>query len=378
MTKKILLLPFLLLTIAATALAADYLPKDPKNAENISVSGPEIYKNLYIGGSNVAINKEILGDLFVGGGSVNISGPIEKDLFAAGGNINISSPIGDDARVAGGNLILNSQVGGDLLIAGGTISLGSGSDIGGDLWAAGGVINLNSDVAGNGKIAGGQILINAGVAGDLEVRADEKLVFGPNSKVTGKITYYGKKEAVVQNGAQITPIDFKIITRKEFAPIKGIFSAFLFIKIVALFIATLFILKILGKTSSSIISYSYESPWKNLGVGLFVLIIIPIAIMILMFAAIGFYAGMILAAWFVLAALIAAIFAVLFIGSLIEKLVFRKKEIDLTWKTAALGAVGGAILTLVPLLGWLATTILYIISFGALLKITRERLELKK
>ncbi len=356
--------------------AADYLPKNKTEGGNVNVSGNQEYKNLFVGGGNVSINKKILGDLFAAGGSVNMASPIEKDLFAAGGNISISAAVGEDARLAGGNITINSPVGGDLMTAGGTVNISEAATIGGDFWSGAGILNLNSNVRGNAKLAGGEILINSVISGNVEIRADKKLVFGPQSKVLGKIVYRGSSEAVIQDGAQVNQIEFHKIEKTRAASAKRIVSVFLLIKIVALFVAALIALKLFGKSAHSIVSRPHAKPWVNLGIGFLGIIAIPIAALILLLTVLGFLAGLILIFCFILALLFSSIFATLFIGSLAEKWILKKTEINLTWRTAIWGVVISAIINLIPIVGWIVMFIAYLMVFGSFLRESRARLEI--
>lgn len=360
--------PFLFLN------AAEYLPQDPQNAGNVVVGGPQEYRNLYVAGGSVVINKQIFGDLFAAGGSVNVAGPVEKDLFAVGGNVTVSSAVGEDARLAGGNLVINAPVNGDLLLAGGTVSISEGALISGDLWAAGGVINISSAVAGDAKLAGGEIFVNGPIAGTLEVWAQEKLVFGPQSRVLGAIKYSGPREAVVQEGAEVGPIEFTYAKAKQFPAAKAL-GAFFFLKLAALLTAGLIVLTLFGKTSLAVVSSTHNQFLANLGIGVVGMLAIPIAAVLFMATVIGAYAGAILALWFGAAALMGGIFGVMFIGALAEKWARRKQAIELTWRTVVWGVAAGGLLSLIPFVGWLIIFVLYLASFGGLLRTVKERLE---
>lgn len=371
----------LALAIGAPILvgAADYLPKNKDEGGNVTVAGDKEYKNLFVGGANVSINRNILGDLFAAGASINLGSPVEKDLFAAGSNIIITAPVGDDARVAGGNVVISAPVAGDLMVAGGTVNVSQAATVGGDFWAGAGALNLNSNVKGNVKIAGGEILINSEIGGDVEIQVDEKLVFGPQSKILGKVSYWGAKEAVIQDGAEVGQIEFhKRESAKAAAKFNlgRIFGVFLFVKMAALFIVALIALKLFGKTAHSIVSRSYAITWASLGVGFLGLIAIPVAVIILLATVVGFLAGLILLFWFIMALIVSSIFATLFVGSLVERWLLKHTETKLTWKTAIWGVVVGAIITLIPVVGGLAMFAIYLITFGSLLQEVKSRLEI--
>ncbi len=381
MTKKLLLAVagVLAVVVSATTLyAADFLPKDPKQAGNVVVSGSATYHNLYVAGGTVQINKKIFGDLFSAGGSVNVIGAVEKDLFAAGGNVTVLNPVGDDARLAGGNVVVNTSIGGDAVIAGGTISVGKDTTVGGDLWAAGGAITIEGTVSGKAKIMGGEVLLNGVIAGDVTVRAGKKLTFGPDARVTGAITYSGREEAVVQDGAQVGKISF---TRTEqdnkrfhFA---RIFTIFLLVKLIALFIAGLFLLKLFHKTSTTIVSSAYSQFWANLGIGVVGGIVFPILSILLLITGVGTYVGLLLLIWFIFALLVTGIVTVFFIGSLLQKWIRKKQEIMPTWQTVLWGVLGGLILGFIPFVGWIAIWVAHAASFGAVLRTVKGKIETK-
>lgn len=373
---KIFLLFMVFTFLSSSVLAADYLPKDKNDAGNIVIAGEEQYENLYVGGGSVVINKEILGDLFSVGGSVNVNAPIEKDLFAAGGNVVVSSPVGEDARMAGGNISINNSIGGDLLVAGGIVVINSNL-IGGDLWAGAGVLNLNAPVNGDVMIGGGEVLINSTINGNLKIRAEEKLVFGPNSKVIGSIEYSGKKEAVVQSGAEIGEINFNKI-ESVYQGKSGVtgfgFGLFLLIKMIALFIVGLVFLSLFRSVTELVVRNSYNNFWLSLGVGILFIIVTPILSLLLLSTMIGFYLSAIIMLLYLLLILVSGVGVIFFIGILSEKWIMRKEQIIITWRTLAWGLLLGTIITLIPVIGWLFTLFIFMSVFGSILMLIKSNI----
>ena len=375
MPKKWFYLVFVfLLALAFPASAADYLPKNQADGGNVTVAGDQAYRNLYIGGGTVSINKNILGDLFAAGGSVNVSSPVEKDLFAAGGNINVSGAVGEDARIAGGNISISAPVGGDLLIAGGTVNIAQAARVSRDLWAAGGAVNLNGEVAGSLKLAGGEILINSRIGGDVNVKADTRLVFGPQARVAGKIIHSGPKEAVVQDGAQISAIEFHKVGKKSYAGFGKLITLTFLFKLLALLAAALLAVKFLPRTAASVVKKSQDRPWYGLAVGFGAAVLIPLAAAIAMITIVGIYAGWIVGVWYVLALSLAVVFKTLFLGSTVEKLI-TKKDNELSWKTAIWGVLTVGILMLIPIVGWIVLAAACLVAFGGMMLTMKERLE---
>lgn len=379
--KKIFFAASLFFAALAPAIfvqAADFLPITREEAGNVAVGSESLFHNLYVGGGSVIINSTIFGDLFSAGGSVNIAGSVEKDLVAVGGNISVSGPIGEDARIAGGNVSVNAPIGGDLLLAGGTLSIAENAPVSGDLWVAGGIVNMTNSVAGEARIAGGEIFINGTIEGPLFVKS-EKLTFGPNARVMGPITFEGREDAFVQDGAQIGGINY-VEWQKWKAGKRAALAGFGFIvliKFLGLLLSAIVLLKLFRKSIRNIAASAYRTFWQNLGIGIAALIAIPIIAIILCATMIGAYLGMLLGLLGMLLAVVAIIIMVVFLGSLIERLFNKNKEMPLSWKTPLIGAIVGTVLAFIPIIGWLALAILFITVFGAIIRDLQSRLELK-
>lgn len=347
--------------------AAEYFPKSAENMDNVSIGGEATFRNLYVAGGTVTVNKQVFGDLFAAGGSVNIAGPIEEDLAAAGGSVNIASPIGEDARIAGGNVSVNAPIGGDLLAAGGTVVLSESANVGGDLWIAGGVVNVNGSVSGEARIAGGEIFINGTLAGPITVHTDEKLTFGPQARATGTITYFGKKEAVILEGAEIGAIEFAEWKKADRAKAGMAFlGAFIVWKLLALLTASLLLFKFFRSRISQVAVSSQENFWACLGVGILALFMSPIVAMLLAATIIGIYAGILLGVLFAFLLLAAGVIVIVLLGHIVEQLIYRGRDISPSWMSILWGILASAVLVLIPVIGWLAIFILFLAAFGAL------------
>lgn len=386
--KKILITSFLLAILVIPVYfikAADYLPKDIDNSENVVVAGTEELKNLYVGGGVVIINQKILGDLFSFGSSLSVAGEVEKDLFALGGNINITSPILEDARVAGGNVIINAPIGGDLLVAGGTVSLGQSATVGGDLWVAGGIVNITSPVTGDVKISGGEVFINSTIVGTVEVNATDKLTFGPQSIVLGNIIYCGDIEPIVELGAQVGSMEKKVVEggtkTKGDNGLLGFLSIF---KFIMMFIASVVLFKLFRTRITNFISSSLESMnrfWSNAGLGILAIILTPIVAIILMVSLLGFYLGVMLLVGFVFTLIIGCVLSILTLGKIVENFLQKKNWLNsvTNWqsvaKTPLIGSFVMVLLGVIPFLGGLAIFIVYIATFGNMLKRIRSKFE---
>lgn len=153
------------------------------------------------------------------------------------------------------------------------------------------------------------------------------------------------------------------------------FWVFLVLKLLALFIAGAVLLKLFGSKFNEVVNYSHKNPWKMLGIGFLATILVPIVSLILLATVIGAYLGILLALACLLLSIMAGILTVFYTGSLVMKYVFRKSENRLSWKTLLVGVIAGGILAIIPVIGWIVMLVLFLISFGATLRLLRGQVE---
>jgi hypothetical protein len=363
----------LVLGFAPVAYGAEFLVPDQEANGNVTVSSSETHRNLYVAGSNTTVNAATSGDLYAAGGTVVISGDVEQDLTTAGGNVVVNSQVGGDARVAGGSVNLNGPIAGDLLVAGGTVVLGEKATIGGDLIVCGGSVTVNGAVTGSVRAMGGDILINSAVAGPITVRADKSLVFGAHSVASNSVTYHGPKPAVIQDGAQVSQVNYSVWqgNRKGGArhAVGRLFTAVFLFKLIAYIIAGLLLLRFLKRPAYAVVNHAYSMPWSNLGIGFLSLIVLPILALILALTFVGFYVALVLGLFFVLTLAVSAIIGAMFAGALVIKWLVKKPNLVLDWQAVLIGCVLLSIVGFIPVVGWLVCAGIILMTFGASMRL---------
>src|SRR3989344_166936 len=341
--SNLLILVIALLFTAYPATGAQFVK--PSTSGNTIVSG-EGLRNVYAAGGNVTVTSDVSGDLLAAGGNVIIQGNIEQDLMAAGGTVVVTKTVG------------------------GNLTLARTAEISGDLVVGGGNVVIESPVAGMARVGGGTVTINSRVGGEVFVAADQHLTFGRESVIPGKITYKGKKEAVVQTGAQISSIDFQKISREHGKAPFAIGGKIIWT--IGLVIAGLLLLRFFPRRVSLAIDKALDRPWLNLGIGLALVIVLPVTAVLLLATVIGFYAALIIFSWLVVVYLVMNVIASIFLGVLILK--WLKKYSTLRWTALVTGAVLLMLLKFIPVIGFLAGAILWLIVFGAALRLVKEHI----
>jgi len=363
------LIVFAILFVAQPVLAAEFIMPGKTGSTVVSDEG---HHNVYTAGGAVTVTSNVTGDLVAAGGNVLVQGDVEEDLMAGGGTVIVNGKVGGDIRIGGGSVTITAAVGGDVLAGGGTITLANSAQVSGDLVLGGGAVLIDAPIAGDVRIGGGSVNINSRIGGDVIIEADQELVFGSKSVITGKIKYRGVKEAVIEEGAQISEIEFSKLARKGGAKgaVGGIAGAVVWT--IGMIIAGLLLLKFFRRRVRTVVDRAFDRPWLNLGIGFLFAVALPVAGVILLITIVGVYAALILFAWLGLIYLVVSVIAAMFLGATILR--WLKKSEGLRWTTLVLGAVLLMILKFIPFVGWLACLVIWLIAFGATLRTVKERI----
>ncbi|MCX6747343.1 MAG: hypothetical protein NTW98_00080, partial [Candidatus Nomurabacteria bacterium] len=239
-------------------------------------------------------------------------------------------------------------------------------------------------VSGNTKIAGGEVYINNTISGDLEVNASQKLTFGPDSEILGNVVYFGEKDPIIEEGAQLGAIERKTIQQKDSnsESVLG-FILSLVMKVLTLFVTALVLWKLFSKRlQMTFANYDLSLSlkfWQTVLIGFLCLIFVPIVSLILLVSMIGVYLGMILFVVYLLTILLSIVLSVFVMSGAVQK--FQKRNSDennstvwdFTWKTILVGVLVLGVLSLVPVLGWLVLALIFMSVFGSIVISFKER-----
>lgn len=360
-----------LLILAEYAAAAEFLVPSPRGERNITTGSEKQYRNLYAAGGNVTISGDTRGDLHVLGGNVMILGGVEQDLVAAAQSVTVQGSVGGDARLAGLNVEINAPIGGDLLAAASDLTVSSKSQISGDIWVVGSTVTIEGPILGNLKIIADEVTLNAKIQGKVFVRADRGLSFGPRGEADG-VTYRGPEEAAIAREAKITNLHFE-----RFEPRKrerDLLSFYTLIKILAWIIAGLLLVKFFGRTAGMVAQSVWNDPWKNLGIGFLGALAVPAAALMALFTFVGYYVALVTLIWYVLAISLGMILAAISVGSALFRLA-KQTDNKPNWQWAVSGVVVFKLLSWVPLAGGLLMFLIFLTTFGALLRTLRFHIE---
>lgn len=334
----------------------------PANQKNL--------KDLYLFGGTVQLNAPVTNDVVAAGGTVNLTGNITGDVLAAGGNVTIHSNVGNTVRVAGGNVTIEGPVKNDLVVAGGNVTISKTATVGGDLLVAGGQVNVEGTVHGKILMSGGNVTLNNIVGGNVTGDYVGTLTLGPQATIHGNLTYSSPQIVQKESGSTVSgTVTYNHVQNRERTQQQAAQAAIgsaLYRLGVAIILSMLFIY-FFRKGVLLILTDMQNSPWKNLGIGFVYALLMPLVSAILL---ILLWLGIASFLFYALTLIICIFFTNVFVGWWLMKWWEgrQKKAYVLDWKAGIVGPVVLFILLLIPVLGWLITTVIFLIALGAFLR----------
>jgi len=328
-----------------------------------------ISDNLYTAGSNVILSGKVEGDLLAAGGTILFTGEVRDDLMAAGGTVSLVGIVGGDLRAAGGTVTVSGTTVGEAVVAGGEVSITEEATFAKSVILAGGMVTFSGATESGLQIYGDEAVINGKVTGDVFARV-HKLTLGPNAAIEGSLSYEAKEEAVFDPAAVVRGrVDFKQLEGWETGAKNAFWAIFWGMwlsKLLSVLVVGLLLLFVFGRQTEEFVKKNLkEFGWDFLR-GLAIAICLPIVAVISFFTVVGAVLGVGgLLLYFFLMVLCSAL-AGMALGSLVWRIVARKKEYHFDWKTVLIGIVLMSLLKLIPYVGWAFLCIFFLAAFGGL------------
>lgn len=337
-----------------------------RGGENISINSAEtIEENAYLAGSNLSLSGTVLGDLLAAGGTVNLSGAIDKDLTAAGGTLNLNGFSAEDVRIAGGTLNLSGTIRGELMAAGGEITVAPETSITRSSWLGGGTIRFNGKTDEPLTIAGGTVYVNGAISGDLTVFG-ENIELGPNASVGGNFNYKSSKEANIDPKANIAGrINFEAVESKNAGKYvaRGFVGVMSLIKFLSFLLVSLIIFWLWRNETEAALASSSKIG-KEMLRGFAILFLVPIAALFSAFTIIGILPAFMVILLYIVITLLASAFSSILVGSWLVTYAWKREPAKLRWYDVLLGAIVLAVISWIPIVGWLACFAVFLVSLG--------------
>lgn len=346
-----------------------------KNQNTVLAAGKTVNGTYFGTGGDVRVEGTVNGDAYVAGGTVTVNGRINGDLLVAGGTVNIRGQVTQDIRAAGGTVTISGDVGRNITAGGGTITLERGATVRGDIVAGGGTVSLMAPVEKDVTVGGGTVVVGDKIGGNAQINA-ETLSLTSGAAVAGNLSYMSQEEAQIEQGASVSgqirrqPLPVRQQESRDGA--QDFIGAFVWGKIfslVAMYLIGLLFINMFPRATKHVVTTVRDDMWKSVGVGILILLVSPVIMLFFLTTIIGIPFSIALFFWYILTLYTGKIFVALYIGHWAAEKA-NKKATD-AW-ALFLGLVIHLIITLIPVLGWLAGLFIMLWGAGALMLTKRE------
>lgn len=321
----------------------------------VGATGVAAAQSARTGGTIVVERGETVGDLQATGGSVVIRGTVEGDVEALAGSVVVeeSGRVAGNVQAAAGSVTVLGTVEGDVEASAGSVTVGSGAVVGGDLQVAAGSLLLAGTVDGTVEAAVErlQLASTASVGGDVKHGTQTEVVREDGASVGGSVT------AVEDLSVEAGPGDFGAPDLGPSNLVFGIYGA-----LVTLLLGAVLLLAFPGFTGE-VVAEVRDRPLRSSGIGLGGLVGIPLALLALVITVVGIPLTLLGFMAFGVLVFVSAALAEYAVGTW----ALSAAGVDNRWAGLVVGVLGVALLSRIPVVGWLVNLVVFLLGFGAVL-----------
>lgn len=371
--QRILFAALLALLAPASALAA-HAPASFSAAPSLLMASSSP-GNLYVAGASVVLTAPVEGDFSAFGGSIIIAAPVQGDDLLLAGSIHSRARVGGDVRAVGGSVSVDEPVAGDMVAFG--YSVNDSGRAGGNVFIIAADTTLTNGASGPVTIYGNNISLAGDFANDVRVFASGRVAIAAGTTVHGSLSYEAPEPAVISTSTAITGgVEY---TSASYLPNVGTSRVLALLSIGFLLFARIFgelllagfLAGLFPKLSEEIVGRAYAERPRGvlltmlLGFAVFVAAPILFVMLLLTFVGIGFALLLLIA--YALLALLALLYAGIFLGGMLARHYARRETI--LWHDGMLGMLILSLIALVPFVGLPIVFLLTIFIAGMLLQI---------
>lgn len=338
-------------------------------------------EDAFTAGNSVSINTPIGGEVFAFGSSVSIDKTPTRSIVAAGGSVTIDQGAGYNAYIFGNNVTLSGEFGHDVYVYSPNLTIKPGTVIKGDLRAAGGTLTLSGKVNGNAEVNAASLISELNVDGNYKIDSDKLSFIG--GAIGKDLSYKSSSEAIGLDKIKVVGKTDKLQTNDS-KPSANEIGLWLSVALVAswfykllsaMLVGALLILLVPKKLKDTLEIISTQ--WSRaLAIGAIALVVAPFVAVFLLATIIGWPVGLAVILIYITWLLIAPVYGMFLAGRWILGRFGDSSPSN--WAVLLVGTVAISILTSLPIIGWPAMLILFIVltlpSLGAVLIWLRQKL----
>ncbi len=191
--------------------------------------------------------------------------------------------------------------------------------------------------------------------------------------MTGKISYRGNQDPIIETGAKLGTIERSYFPKMNwFSP--KFWALGIVLSLLAWLLAALVLNYFMHAKVAEAAMLLHGSFARRLGIGFVAAIVIPVVVVLLFITIIGYYLAFLLMIWFVFACMVSSLFGAVYLGKLLYGY-FDKNAAGITWPMIVVGVVVYKVLGWIPFLGWIVIAIFSLAAFGTILSLLWEQVK---
>ncbi len=360
---RLLALVALILALTPTPVAA----ADIRQGDVTIGTTETIDDDLYVFGTNIAINGTIHGDLIAAGNNISIDGTVTGDVIAAGQSVMIRGQVGGSVRAAGGTIVLDGKVTEDLLAAGNELTILSNGRVGRDAIVGATNATISGQIGRDLQAGSSNVKIDGGVGGNV-MASVERLQLTDRATIGGNLKYTSKNEAQIANASSVKGGIERQTPANDRAPLVTGPAALVveWLKgLIGLLILGILVVFFFPGFSRRAGEALVRSPWLTLAIGALVLIGLPIlAVVFFAVGALigGWWIGFVVLALFVVVLALSIPVAAVGVGGALLRVARRPVPV---WLALIIGLIVLLLVALIPILGGLVILCALLFGMGA-------------
>lgn len=319
-----------------------------------------VHNDLVVMAGDVRIDGTVEGDLISFSQSVTVNGTVKGDLISFARDIQINGTVTDDVRGFAQNLTIEGNVGKHVTAFCQKLELRDKSQVASSVYAFAGEVRINGHVLRDLTLFAGRTLLSGQVDGAVWIKGD-MLSVASDAHIPGTIAYRGHQKPEVESGAVIGKLDFDQIVRK---PVYA--QSRFYLKQAIRYVGTLLLAALLiwlAPRPFERVTANVGSPLRGAGLGLLLLVAVPLVAIILMFTWVGLPIGLVMAGLYVILLYCGQIFVGTWLGA---KVLTRPQEKLASIGAAAVGLLIYRVSKFIPKVNVVVTVVVAFIGLGAI------------
>lgn len=352
---------------AAPALAAETKPA--KKIETVA-QGETVNDSYIRAGDTVRISGTINGDVLVAASEVVIDGTVNGNVYAIGQSINISGKVTGNVHLASSRVAISGKTG-SLYVIASEVVVSKDAVVSGGFMAAASSVDFAGSVSHASYVAASSVVFNGTSSSSLKA-ATGYLEVGGSAKIAGDLSYSEQADVKIVNDKNIAGSISKIpYTKPAETGAGGKIVGVLYGLLTALVTGAV-LLKLAPRSIGSTADFVGQKPARSIITGICFVILVPIALVLLLFTVVGIPLAFIGLMAFVVIWMVGPIMSALWVGRKVVRSASRSYGNEVL--SLFMGLLVLSVAGLIPVVGGLVGVAAFTAGVGALVARNWQRL----